>query len=161
MEKIRQLFALPPEDLINWDKAVEAGRILRNVRFFHKYLHDRPHNGMWEEMPSPEVWVLPDGRGVRVFPLEVLGRNLGANVTQEDLDQLLPAMADAHERVEAYGKERYDDPQPWSGVRLESGDFEITAGKVNVTGLDPETFRAIIDEGKKRFLDGPSDRHEE
>ena len=116
---------------------------------------------MWEEMPSPEVWVLPDGRGVRVFPLEVLGRNLGANVTQEDLDQLLPAMADAHERVEAYGKERYDDPQPWSGVRLESGDFEITAGKVNVTGLDPETFRAIIDEGKKRFLDGPSDRHEE
>ncbi len=256
LETFRQMLALPPEDQINWDKAVEAGRIPPNVQVLHEYLRDRPHEDVWDAVPPPEMRVLPDGREVEVFPVEVLGPNLGANVTQEDLDRLLPELADAHERIEAYSRTRYDDPDPWSRVRFEPEDFEIaiayeeeqpgtekkvltrgeagmeyfverdrllagrhvhrawqvtddsgraimyldfseegaeiiaqatreavggylalmvrgellsvpriraeiTGGEVSITGLDPETFRAIIEEGKSRFLNEKSDRQEQ
>ncbi len=38
---------------------------------------------------------------------------------------------------------------------------EITGREVSITGVDPETFQAIIDEGISRFLDGTSDAREQ
>lgn len=130
LETFREMLALPPEVVVEWDAAVADGRIPRNVAVLSEYIQARARGLDIEELGPPPSATLPDGSVAHGIYLELLGPNVGANVTQEDLDVFIPDIAAAQRNANAYQAERYqkwmDAEFPLIPVDLAADDFMIS-----------------------------------
>ena len=174
LEALRMSLALPPEDKINWEEAVAAGRIQGNVQILQEFLVARSEQVEWEDIEPPPTMTLPDGEEWPAMPLELLGPNLGANVTREDLYNLIPEFAEAQRRVNEYQRREREefmapDPSldgsaPLAG-RLTAEHFSVSRaydvrqpGTVERThirqSLDGSEFSVAVYVEPDPFLDG-------
>lgn len=134
LDTLREKLALSAEDTVHWDEAVAAGRIPPNVVILREYLVARGEELHWDEIDLPPSVTLPDGREISPLPIELLGPNLGANVTQEDLNTLSPDLAEAQQRVDEYSRalNAPEPPDPLFAEEapleggLERSDFAVT-----------------------------------
>lgn len=134
LDLFRQVFAMPAEDFLNWEESVKAGKIPADVRAFHEQIiafnaenEIDPEALSTEGLPSID---LPDGP--RVYPVlkATLGPQIGANVSQEDLNTLLPELADLNQRIwDIEAREAEDDPSAgadFTVVHLMPADLAIS-----------------------------------
>ncbi|MCC5788873.1 MAG: hypothetical protein JJT75_04510 [Opitutales bacterium] len=124
VDLLQQWFSLPPEDTVHWDKAVAEGRISRQLQLFAKELHGF-HEIDHENVQPPVEVTLPNGEVVHGIRPEDLGPNLGANLTQEDLNQLMPDVIAAAEAYKKYVLQKYGDHSPDTRMHFEEGDLEF------------------------------------
>lgn len=130
LELFRQVFAMPAEDFLNWEKSVEAGKIPPDVRAFHEQIiafneeNDiDPAALATEGLPFID---LPDGP--RVYPVlkATLGPHIGANVSQEDLNTLLPELADLNQRIWDVEARKAEAGAGFTAVQLRPADLGIS-----------------------------------
>lgn len=130
LETFREMLDLPPEVVVEWDDAVADGRISRNIAVLTEYIQSRARKIDIEELGPPPSATLPDGSVAHGIYLELLGPNVGAEVTQEDLDLFIPDLAAAQRNVNDYQAERHqewmDAEFPLIPMNLAAEDFMIS-----------------------------------
>jgi hypothetical protein len=130
LDLFKRLFALPADDYLNWDQSVAAGKIPPDVQAFHEHIlafneqtQIHPEDLSTEDLPFIQ---LPDGPTVYPVLHATLGPVIGANVSQEDLNSLLPELADAQQRVWELGaRESAAKEALFTPVALKPEDFAI------------------------------------
>ncbi|MCH8475413.1 MAG: hypothetical protein LAT55_09320 [Opitutales bacterium] len=124
LDLLQQWFSLPSEDIVHWDQAVAEGRISRNLQLFEKELHGFHEVDYENVQPTVEI-TLPDGEVFYSLRLEDLGPNLRANLTQEDLNKLLPDVIAAGQAFREYVLQTYGDHSPNTRMYFEDDDLEF------------------------------------
>lgn len=147
----RQLFALPAEDYLDWEESVAAGKIPPDVQAFHEHIvayNEEVKLGP-EELSTEGMPFIDLEDGPRVYPIlkASLGPEIGANVSQTDLNSLLPELADIQKRVWERGEQREaeaaEEPE-FVQVALKPEDLAIARTHESAT---PETVEMEIPGG--------------
>ncbi len=140
LDTLRQIQELPARDRIHWQEAIAADRIPENAGILLAFLNARIREVDLTRFVPPIV-TLPDGREVRTMHVGLLGPNLGANITQEDLNALAPLMAEGHEQVLEYFAEA-ERRRHWIPLSLHADDFAIFL--VSREDLTAPTRQAVV-----------------
>lgn len=164
LELFQKLFALPAEDYANWERAAEAGRIPPELTDFRAYLfgsHPELTNG-GEKDPTDSLPFIEQADGNRIYPVvrQSLGPLLSTNITQADLNELLPKIAAFQQRLWDYEEQKAAEPAIFQPVRLKPDDLAITLALHQpsentievITSNDPEA--PVFHFQMPPFLDG-------
>lgn len=163
LDLFKQLFALPAEDYLYWKEAGAAGRIPEDVRAFQENIITfnketvlAPEDLSTEGLPSVD---LPDGP--RVYPVlkATLPPAIGAEISQEDLNSLLPELADLQQRIWKFEEEEARKAEVFTKAQLKADDLTIAlvkdaASENTVTVVVPGEKEGSLHVRMPALLDG-------